>query len=89
MNEIRQGRKTFDNSEVQKPFGAIIIYYGGVQAKVNNKYDQWHRDILNKFGQTVGENMRIFNQNVQKARRQLETLSIDASEDVTLFVTEI
>ena len=33
--------------------------------------------------------MKIFNQNVQKARRQMETLSLDASDDVTLFVTEI
>jgi dynein heavy chain 1 len=30
LNEIRQGRKTFDNSETKKNFGAIIIYYGGV-----------------------------------------------------------
>ncbi len=60
-----------------------------MQAKVNNKYDQWHRDILNKFGQTIADNMKNFNQSVQKARRKLETLSIDASEDVTLFVTEI
>lgn len=56
---------------------------------MNNKYDQWHRDILNKFGLTVGENMKTFNKTIQAARRQLETLSIDASDDVTLFVTEI
>jgi dynein heavy chain 1 len=30
LNEIRIGRKTFDNSETEKSFGAIIIYYGGV-----------------------------------------------------------
>lgn len=66
-----------------------MIYYGGVQAKVNNKYDQWQKDILNKFGSTIGDNMKVFNQTIQKARRQLENLSIDASDDVTLFVTEI
>jgi dynein heavy chain 1 len=64
LNEIRQGRKTFDNSETEKTFGAIIIYYGGVQAKVNNKYDQWHKDILNKFGITISENMRNFNSTI-------------------------
>ena len=89
LNEIRHGRKTFDNSEVEKSFGGIIIFYGGVQSKVNNKYDQWHKEILNKFGITIGENMRTFNKMVQKARTQLETLSLDASDDVTLFVTEI
>jgi dynein heavy chain 1, cytosolic len=60
-----------------------------VQAKVNNKYDQWHKDILNKFGQTIADNMRTFNQTLQKARRKLESLSIDGSEDVAMFVTEI
>ncbi len=74
---------------MQKSFGAIVIFFGGVQAKVNNKYDQWHKEILNKFGTTLGDNMRNFNQTIQKARRQLETLNIDASDDVTLFVTEI
>lgn len=33
--------------------------------------------------------MREFNQTVLNARRQLETLSTDASDDVTVFVTEI
>ena len=37
----------------------------------------------------MGDNLKTFNQTVQKARRQLESLSIDASDDVTLFVTEI
>jgi hypothetical protein len=44
---------------------------------------------LNKFGTTLADNMKNYNSNIQKARRQLEALSIDASEDVTLFVTEI
>lgn len=33
--------------------------------------------------------MRAFYQEIQGARRKLESLSIDASEDVTVFVTEI
>jgi dynein heavy chain 1 len=39
LNEIRQGRKTFDTSEDFKCFGGIEISYGTVQGKVNNKYD--------------------------------------------------
>jgi hypothetical protein len=33
--------------------------------------------------------MREFNLKLQKARRKLESLSIDGSEDVAMFVTEI
>jgi dynein heavy chain 1 len=89
LNEIRQGRKTFENSELEKAFGPVVIYYGGVQQKVNNKYDQWHKEILNKFGLTLGEGLRGYNKTVQTARRQLEKVSIDGSDDVTLFVTDI
>jgi len=33
--------------------------------------------------------MKAFYQEIQGARRKLEGLSIDASDDVTIFVTEI
>lgn len=39
LNEIRQGRKTFDTSEDFKCFGGLEVSYGAVQGKVNNKYD--------------------------------------------------
>ena len=89
LNEIRGGRKTFDTSEDKKTFGAIIINYGGVKQDVNNKYDQWHKEILNKFGNKLKGTMKAFYQEIQGARRKLEGLSIDASDDVTTFVTEI
>jgi dynein heavy chain 1 len=55
---------------------------------VNNKYDQWHREILNKFGSKLGEGMRSFNATIANARLQLENQSIDSS-DVIEFVTAI
>jgi len=84
-----QGRRTFDTSEDQKGFGAIVIYFGGVQDKVSNKYDSWHREILNRFGTTLLESLRAFKAKATDARHQLEKLSVDANDDVTLFVTEI
>lgn len=89
LNEIRQGRKTFDTSDDKKNFGAIIINYSGVKQEVNNKYDQWHKEILNKFGSKLKSTMRAFYEEIQGARRKLEQLSVDASDDVTIFVTEI
>lgn len=50
LNNIRQGRRTFDTSDDRKKFGAIEINYGAVKQDVYNKYDQWHKEILNKFG---------------------------------------
>ncbi len=37
MTELKEERKTFDNSESEKNFGVICIYYSAVQSKVNNK----------------------------------------------------
>lgn len=72
LNEIRQGRKTFDTSEDFRMFGGMEVNFGTVQGKVNNKYDQIHREILNKFGSTLGEQMKTFKDKVQAGRRQLE-----------------
>ena len=60
MIELKEERKTFDNSESEKIFGAICIDYSAVQSKVNNKYDSWHQDIMNKFAETTNENLQSF-----------------------------
>jgi dynein heavy chain 1 len=44
---------------------------------------------LNQFGTTLADFMREFKQKVQDARRKLEGLTLEESDDVTLFVTEI
>lgn len=89
MKQIRQGRKIFDTSDDYKCFGGLEISYGTVQSKVSNKYDQLHKEILNKFGATLAVQMKEFKSKVQEARRKLEHLSLEESDDVTLFVTEI
>lgn len=90
LNEIKDNRTTFDTTETEIHFGPIVINYRSVQVKVNNKYDQWHKEILNKFGSRLAEAMRVFNGSITNARLQLEKQSLDsASTDVTLFVTEV
>ena len=56
---------------------------------MSNKYDQLHKEILNKFGGTLAVQMKEFKSLVQSARRKLEGLTLEESEDVTVFVTEI
>ena len=90
LEEIKQNRITFDNSETEIHFGAVVIDYKAVQAKVNHKYDQWHKDILNKFGSKLGDTMRGFNLSINNARMNLEKQNLESSSsDVTVFVTEI
>ena len=42
-----------------------------VQAKVNLKYDSWHREILSRFGALLGENMQEFHTTIAKVTLSL------------------
>lgn len=90
LNDIKQGRSTFDNSDTDRMYGPILIDYRLVQAKINNKYDQWHQEILNHFGQTFGEKMKSFFRELQVGRNKLEKVMFaNASADIMQFITDI
>lgn len=91
LNEIKQGRSIFDNSTTEKKFGAIIVDYRFVQVKINNKYDSWHKEILNQFGTTFNENLKTFFTAISNARRKLEKINFSgaSSSEVTQFITEL
>ncbi|EOO03106.1 putative dynein heavy chain protein [Phaeoacremonium minimum UCRPA7] len=79
LQEIRKTRQTFDTTEVSRSFGHITIDYDQVQTKVNAKYDQWQHDILLKFANRLGNRMRDIHAEIEKARRDLEGHSLEAS----------
>jgi len=54
-----------------------VIDYEQVQARVNAKYDQWQKDILNKFGIKLGNAMKEMHAAILKARNDLEHHSIE------------
>ena len=90
MNELKQGRKTFDTGENEKTFGAIIIDYSSVQNKVNNKYDTWHKEIMNQFALETNEGMKQFSKNLNDAKSVLDQNALDnASSDIVAFITQI
>ena len=90
MNELKQGRKTFDTGENEKTFGAIIIDYSSVQTKVSNKYDNWHKEIMNQFALQTNEGMKQFSKNINEAKSVLDQNALEnASSDIVAFITEI
>ncbi|CAH8499852.1 unnamed protein product [Heterobilharzia americana] len=78
LDEIKSMRQHFDVAETQKSFGPIIIMFGKVQSKVSLKYDNWHKDILSKFGSHLGSEMQDLFSQVSKARVDLEQQAIEA-----------
>ncbi|KAK3866515.1 hypothetical protein Pcinc_027959 [Petrolisthes cinctipes] len=88
LQDIKQCRTTFDTSDTRRSFGPIVVDYAKVQSKVSLKYDSWHKDVLSKFGQLLGQEMTHFHAQVSKSRSELEQQSIDAastSDAVTLI----
>ncbi|XP_016334482.1 cytoplasmic dynein 1 heavy chain 1-like, partial [Sinocyclocheilus anshuiensis] len=89
--QIRKARGTFDNAETRKEFGPAVIDYGKVQSKVNLKYDSWHKEVLSKFGQMLGNNMQDFHSQISKSRQELEQHSVDtaSTSDAVTFITYV
>ncbi|KAJ8394229.1 hypothetical protein AAFF_G00048120 [Aldrovandia affinis] len=89
--QIRKARGTFDNAETKKDFGPVVIDYGKVQSKVNLKYDSWHKEVLSRFGQMLGNNMQDFHSQISKSRQELEQHSVDtaSTSDAVTFITYV
>lgn len=91
LQEIRKTRATFDTSEVSRSFGYVTIDYEQVQVKVNAKYDQWQHEILLKFAGRLGNRMTEVFVEIEKARKDLEVQSLEASStaQAVTFITTV
>ena len=91
LQEIRKTRETFDTSESSKSFGTVTIDYEQVQTKVTGRYDQWQHEIRLKFAVRLGNKMREVYAEIEKARRDLEGQSLEASStaQAVSFITVV
>ena len=89
MTEIRKSRATFDTSEVSHSFGLISIKFDQVQSRVNQKYDAWQRDIVQRFAGVLSNAMNALYGELSKARTDLERQSLEASStaQAVYFIT--
>ena len=91
LQEIRKTRETFDTSESSKSFGTVTIDYDQVQTKVTGRYDQWQHEIRLKFAGRLGNRMREIYAEIEKARKDLEGQSLEASStaQAVSFITVV
>jgi dynein cytoplasmic 1 heavy chain len=87
--DMKKARATFDNSDRERIFGPILVHYQSVQQKVNDKYDNWHKLVLSRFGQKVDEIRSGLYKSLMNARKQLETANLDfgSTEEIVESVT--
>lgn len=79
LQGIRKARSTFDTSELSKSFGYLVIDYEQVQTKVNAKYDHWQHEIVTRFAVRLGNRVREVYSELEKARKDLEMHSLEAT----------
>ena len=82
LTEIHWLSNRFEAADQDIYFGPIVVDYSKVQSKVKGKYDQWHRELLNLFGEKVSETMTEFFHSVNQGRERLE--AVDGNGDLTL-----
>lgn len=63
---IRESRKALDTQETYKSFGPLIIDFSKIQSKIGVKYDNWHQDLLRKFGQIIQNVANDFYSNISQ-----------------------
>lgn len=53
--DIKKSRVLVDTQETRTEIFPVIIDYNKVQSKVSMKYDYWHREVLQRFGNALGK----------------------------------
>ncbi len=71
--EYRESRKTLDTQETYKSFGPLIIDFSKIQSKIGVKYDNWHQDLLRKFGQIIQTVANDFHANISEVLKFLSS----------------
>ena len=46
--------------DTRKEIFPMVVDYAKVQSKVTLKYDYWHKEVLQKFGTSLGKNNDYF-----------------------------
>lgn len=87
--DMKRARASFDTSATRRRFGPIVVDYGAVQQKVNNKYDSWHKSILVRFGQLLGDALLHLFSSLRAGRESLErhTFDVTSTSDIVDSVT--
>lgn len=96
--EVKKARASIDTQETRSEIFPFIVDYNKVQSKVSMKYDYWHREVLQKFGASLGKTIignnflgtevQSFFGDISKYRTDLESQSVDSgntSEAVALI----
>ena len=82
LNDIKQGRQTFDTSDFNINFGPVVINYKTVQNTINILYDSISRDILNEFGHNFVSKVDELYSGISDQLMHLEKINFGDSNNI-------
>lgn len=83
---FRESRKTLDTQETYKAFGPLIIDFSKIQSKIGVKYDNWHQDLLRKFGQIIQTVATDFHTNISEVFDLFRNLFIERQVSLSFSI---
>ena len=90
MEELKRGQSSFNTEETEIIIGSIVVDFAAVKKKVRNKYNIWHKEIMEKFAQLTNEGMKQFKSIINEGRNNLECNTLEnEGKDIISFITEI
>jgi len=87
---IKQSCSFVKQCQGQNRIGCVVIDQTVVQQKVIVKYEFWHRELIDQFGESLHMKMREFFNHVTLGKQRLEAIDFRSqAADIMQFITEI
>ena len=87
---IKKARSLIDATVTSKDFGAVVVDYKQVQAKVSSKYDDTSREVLFRFRDKLNIQMHEFFTTIKHERETLERANFELNmSDAVVFLTQL
>ncbi|ETO01300.1 hypothetical protein RFI_36140, partial [Reticulomyxa filosa] len=89
LNDMKQMQSAFDNTDTEKSYGPIIIQFGNVRSKVDNKYTEFRKQTFKTLFVHLDKILRDFHSSATKGKYELEETSFTVSTitDIVKAVT--
>eukprot|EP01083_Nonionella_stella_P096780 272139_1 len=77
--DMKNSATSFDSNDVEKSFGPIVIHFGSVRNKVDEKYRNFRQQTFKALKARLGQLLRDFHNRATRGKHTLEETSFDTS----------
>lgn len=91
FEEIQKSRALFDNAEVTRTFGPLVINFDDARVQIISRFNLWNRDVLARFAGFLSVTTRSTHNRIVNARKSLEKndLNISSVQDTVEMIMNV